>query len=502
MKHHGNQRFLKLFWSTLSVLLISQMSLAVDREIDIKKKHPRRRDTVLIRIKDGIDETQKSNLNAVFDRFEIEIVREIVGSGILELYIHQKKHPLEEIVSQEIFKSGLVEFAEPDYLVMPSYLPNDPNLSQQWQHQKMNSWGAWDLIKGGNREVLTAICDTGVLTTHPDLAPNLQLPGYNSADGSTNVAPVIGHGTFVAGMLAAAGDNAAGVAGVAYRVRLLPIRATNQTNGAAYFSDLVNCVQYAADHGVRVVNMSYGAGSSASIDYIAKYLRARGGLLFVAAGNSGADLGTGTPDFKSFLLVGATNNLDQRASFSSYGAALDLMAPGQSVYSTTTGNGYGSSSGTSFAAPAAAGAAALLFSINQNYTPDQVEQLLISTAKDLGAAGRDPQFGFGRVDVGAAVAKARGTTVNVPPVAKISGGPFTGFAPLTVNLDSSLSTDANGNLVQVQWTFGDSTPISIEKKPQHVYVNSGSYTLKLKVIDSLGSYDIQTVQVSVQAVSP
>jgi hypothetical protein len=83
-----------------------------------------------------------------------------------------------------------------------------------------------------------------------------------------------------------------------------------------------------------------------------------------------------------------------------------------------------------------------------------------------------------------------------------SGGPFTGFAPLTVNLDSSLSTDANGNLVQVQWTFGDSSPISIEKKPQHVYVNSGSYTLKLKVIDSLGSYDIQTVQVSVQAVSP
>ncbi len=269
---------------------------------------------------------------------------------------------------------------------------------------------AWDLTVG-SPSVIVAVCDTGVDSSHPDLAPNLLLPGYNSVDGSTDTSPVMWHGTAVAGCIGAVGNNGLGVAGVNWNVSILPVRVSNRSDGAAYLSDMADGITWAADQGARVVNVSYDASSSAAVDYAGQYLLGSGGILFIAAGNSGVDTSAVCPASPNSMVVGATTSSDALASWSNYGAGVDLVAPGSGIYTTYAGGGYASVSGTSFASPIAAGVAALVFAENPSLGPSQVMDILCSTCTDLGASGPDDTFGYGRVDAAAAVAVAaqRGT---------------------------------------------------------------------------------------------
>jgi thermitase len=214
--------------------------------------------------------------------------------------------------------------------------------------------------------------------------------------------PVASHGTAVAGVIAAR-DNGVGVVGIAPRVRILPVRVTNSSNGSAYLSDLAACVRYAGDHGARVVNVSYSGAESNSIDAAATYARNKGTLLFMAAGNSGVDISS-FPAYPSFLTVGATTSKDERSSFSNYGKAVDLVAPGSSILTTVPGKAYSYMSGTSFSSPLIAGVAALIFSVRPDLKPKDVEAILRQTAVNIGDAF---YFGSGRVSAAGAVALAR-----------------------------------------------------------------------------------------------
>ncbi|MFC1806098.1 S8 family serine peptidase, partial [Planctomycetota bacterium] len=361
---------------------------------------------VLYKVEPGATPAQLGALNAVVRGRGLTKVRKLKGLGIDVARIGRGAA---KDVCAELVATGAVAFAEPDALVEPVAVPNDPLYGSQWQHPKINSPGAWDTTTG-SQTILAAVCDTGVESTHEDLAANLQLPGYNSADGTTNSEPIHWHGTSVAGCIGAVGNNGKGVAGVSWNVKILPIRITNRGDGLAFVSDAADAIRYAADHGAKVANLSYLMAGYSSIASAGQYLRDRGGLLFVAAGNDNQD--PGWTDFASFVCVGSTDQNDNRSSFSNYGAYIDCVAPGSSVLSTYTLDRYATVSGTSFSSPITAGLATLIYALNPSYTPTEVENFILNTCVDLGDPGDDNTFGHGRINAAAAVAAAANTTPN------------------------------------------------------------------------------------------
>jgi thermitase len=455
-------------------------------------KQPRRPGAVLYKIREGAAPNELKALNGILNSLGASNRKYMRKIGV-SLDVYTKENIDEEAVCRMLLKTGAVEFAEPDYLVKPGLTPNDPYYQSQWQHKNINSPTAWD-ITTGSREVIVAVCDTGISSNHPDLAPNLILPGYNSEDGSTNTEPIYNHGTGVAGCTGAVGNNAAGVSGVAWNVAILPIRITNRTDGAASLSAAAEGIRYAADRGSRVVNLSYRMAGYSTIDTAAKYLRNKGGLLFVAAGNDGTD--PGWPDFPSFISVGATTSSDTKAQWSNYGTYIDIVAPGSSVYSTTGTSSYGSMSGTSFASPIAAGVAALVFSMNPSLTPDQVESFIFGACKDLGTTGDDNSYGHGLVDAARTLVLAGATGNNYAPVAHVTVFPDAGQAPIEVAVDASESYDPDGEIITYHWDFGDGTTASgIDAK--HTYTTEGTHTITLTVTDIMGAVSRATAHVEV-----
>jgi thermitase len=344
-----------------------------------------------------------------------------------------------------------IKFAELDKRVEIGSTTNDPYLGSEWHISKIGADTAWDKSQGSG--VTIAILDSGVDGTHPDLAPHM-VPGYNIYDNNTNTADVCGHGTKVAGAAAAAANNATGVAGVAGQAKIMPVRIAyvDPTYGCyAYLSTIASGITWAADHGARVVNVSYASlPSSSSVISAGNYLKSKGGLLFVSAGNYNRDEGF-TPT-TSMIAVSATDSTDARASFSSYGNFVSLSAPGAGIYSTVQGGGYGAVSGTSFSSPVAAGVAALMMAANPSLDGSKIESLLYSTAVDLGTAGRDPYFGYGRVNAAAAVAAAAGSATAPAP------SPDT-TAPTVAITSPSASSTVSGS-VAVNVSASDNVGVS------------------------------------------
>ena len=313
----------------------------------------------------------------------------------------------------------------PIYRYRPAIVPTDTYFDEQYHHVVIGSPSAWDVTRGSYTMPI-AILDTGVNAEHPDLKSKM-LPGWNFHNNNANTADVHGHGTAVAGTAAAIGDNAVGVAGVAWQNPILPVSIAG-ADGFARSDEMAAAVHWAADHGARVINISYGPlQGDALVSAAARYARLHGALTFVAGSNEGVR--SNEPQDPSILFVAATDRNDARASFSTFGPSIRLAAPGVNIGTTSLGSPYAFYSGTSFSAPLAAGAAALVWSVNPALTADQVESILLATARDLGTPGRDEQFGAGRLDVAAAVRAAAATRAVIPVIAPHPTPPPT---PVTV----------------------------------------------------------------------
>ena len=301
------------------------------------------------------------------------------------------------------------KFVELDRRVKVSYAVNDPYSGSEWHLTQIGAPTAWNTTQGSG--VTIAILDSGVDATHPDLQANL-VAGYNTYDGNTDTSDVCGHGTAVAGTAAARSDNGQGVAGVAGQAKIMPMRIAynDASNGCyAYYSTIASGLTWAADHGARIANISYsGVAGSAAIQSAANYMKSKGGLVFVAAGNAG--INENIAPTTSMIAVSATDSTDTKTSWSSYGSYVALAAPGAGIWTTSKGGIYQAWNGTSFASPVAAGVAALVMAARPDLTAAQVESLLESTARDLGGAGRDTLYGYGRVNAAAAVQAA----LNMP----------------------------------------------------------------------------------------
>lgn len=317
----------------------------------------------------------------------------------------------EAAVAAQLARNPLIKFAELDRRVRSTMAVNDPYIGSEWHIARIGADLAWNTTQGVG--VTIAILDSGVDVAHPDLKANI-VAGYNLYDNNADVTDVCGHGTAVAGSAGATSNNGVGVAGVAGEARIMPVRIAyfdSAANGCyAYYSTVASGITYAADHGARVANASYGglAGSSAVLS-AAQYMKNKGGLVFVSAGNNGVD--EGIAPTTAMIVISATDGSDNRTSWSSYGNFVSLAAPGAGIYTTSRGGVYQAWNGTSFSSPVAAGVAALMMSAQPALDGAKIEQLMFSTAVDLGAAGRDPLFGYGRVDADAGVRAAAATVI-------------------------------------------------------------------------------------------
>lgn len=294
-----------------------------------------------------------------------------------------------------------VEYAEPNYIAELAYEPNDPyyTYGYQWSLRKIEAPLAWD-ISAGSPEVIVAVVDSGVATDHPDLKDKL-VPGYNFVANSENVSDDLGHGTFVAGVIAAGTDNSIGIASVSFRTRIMPVKVLN-SKGYAKYSDVAKGIIYAADHGAKVINLSLGGyASSYSLQSAVNYAWQRGAVVVAAAGNNNTSRPFYPAACTNVIAVSATDRNDVKASFSNYGSYISVAAPGVGIYSTywcRGANYYASMSGTSAATAHVSGVAALLFSQDGTRSNAVVRSLIEGTADDLGDPGWDRYYGHGRVN--------------------------------------------------------------------------------------------------------
>jgi hypothetical protein len=281
----------------------------------------------------------------------------------------------------------------------------DPLLDQQWGLTAIGAPSVWSVTRGAG--ITVAVIDSGS-GPHPDLDANLD--AGRTMFGSIDSVGVLdidnaGHGSHVAGIIAAVANNAIGGSGVAPQSRILPIRVLD-AQGSGDSKDVSKAVRYAVDSGTKVINLSLGgATESTSLTTAIQYAVDRNVLVVAAAGNGAADSPPKWPAASDLALaVTAVDRNNSVTSFDQRGDYIDLAAPGASILSTAS-NDYKIQSGTSMAAAFVTGAAALLFAAQPSITAAQVRDVLQRTATDIGTPGRDTTFGYGLINLVAAFAE-------------------------------------------------------------------------------------------------
>jgi hypothetical protein len=309
-------------------------------------------------------------------------------------------------------RADLVRAAEPEGEQVAEMAPNDPLYRAfQWNLRRIGAEQAWDL-RPSSADVIVAVLDTGVDLTHPDLRPNLLLElGYDFLNETGRPQDDESHGTAVAGIIGAIGNNREGVTGISWKVKLLPIKALNN-QGRGPDSAMVKAILYATDNGAQVINISStGSRYSAALETAVQYAQDKGALVVAAAGNTGdQDNAVNYPAaFGGVLAVAAVDDHDQLAAFSQRQQYVALAAPGVDVASTAwagAGRGmYASQSGTSIAAPHVSGAAALLLGMRPDMTAADVFDTLRASADHVNST--EQGYGAGILNVAHAISLAR-----------------------------------------------------------------------------------------------
>lgn len=405
-------------------------------------------------------------------------------------------------VIRALGRNPKIEFAEPDYLVPSAAVPNDPWFPYQWHLPKIQANTAWDLTTGSSA-VTIAILDSGVNPAHPDLAP-LMVPGWNFINNNSDTQDANGHGTAVAGCASAVTGNGAGVSGTSWHCKLMPIRVAD-AYGMAVSSAIASGLTLAADQGCRVANVSFEVNGIASISAAAAYFMSKGGVVVAGAGNASFEYTNA--DDPNVVLVSGTDRNDLLASMSNRGTPVDLCAPAVEVMTTGRDNNYVYGSGTSFSAPVVASVAGLIFSANPQLGAAQAVQILKQSADDLGAAGWDGNFGWGRVNARRAVELALATAGDaVPPAASVTSpaGGTTVAGTVTVQTASSDNIGVVKVELYVDAALADSrTALPAAFTWDTRLWADGAHTLQVRAYDAAGNVGVSSViGVTVQNTAP
>jgi len=460
-----------------------------------------------------------------------KVEKDFSSGGVAGLQVVQLPNGTDVQSAVKIYESNPdVLYAEPDYVIsiLPDQtgtiindvnsapilsIPNDAFFSDQWSFHNtgqtmgtsgadIDAPGAWTISTGSN-SVVVAVIDTGVLYTHSDLSANIwnntgEIMG-NGIDDDLNgyIDDVRGwdfvnkdndpiddqkHGTHVSGIIGAVGNNAIGVAGVNWHVKIMPLKAFNQ-NGQGVTSDAIEAIKYANANGASIISNSWGGPEYS--EALKDAIDASPAVVVCAAGNDyGNDndihpLYPASYNSTNIISVAATDHNDLLASFSNFGlSSVDLAAPGTDIWSTYLDGNYTYMSGTSMATPHVSGVAALVKSVNQSLTSAQIKNIILSTV-DVKSSLSGKVNTSGRLNAYRAVV----ATPPAPPLADFTGNTRSGTAPLTVAF-----TDLSANLPTTWlWAFGDGSIINATvRNPVHTYVSGGNFTVSLNVTNAGG----------------
>jgi thermitase len=388
---------------------------------------------LLVKFQDGV---AASSVTEALDRYNATYLRTLLD-GKVQLWQVPEGQELD--IAASLAAEPNIEYAEPNYRYYAVNTPNDPDFGKQWGHTLMHSTAAWDVTTGSS-SITIAIIDTGIDPSHPDLSGKI-VAGYDFYDNDSDPTDTNGHGTHVSGISAAVTNNGVGGAGMDWNARIMPIRVLG-TTGSGYTSDIVDGINWAYQHGAKVLNMSLGGPSySSSMQAAINAAHGAGSLVVAAMGNDNTSTPSYPAAYDNVLAVAAVGPSDTKSSFSNYGSHCDVAAPGgdmsyyhdpAGIYSTmptypvylTTVYSYYENydylNGTSQASPYVAGLAALIWAAQPGLTPDEVQTLIEDTADDLGTPGWDQYYGYGRVNAQAALQQAG--PPEAPTIAPISNG--------------------------------------------------------------------------------
>lgn len=293
-------------------------------------------------------------------------------------------------------------YAEPNYLLLPNRRPNDPYYREyQWNLPLIGMEQSWDISRGSS-DVVVAVVDTGIDLRHPEFAGKL-VDGYNVLEDNNVPQDDNGHGTHVAGVIAAKTNNADGIAGMSWNGKLMPIKAIG-ADGAGSAFDIAQGIYWATDHGADVINLSVGNyTSSAALKEACRYAFDHNVVLVAASGNDATNQPSYPAAYEEVMSVAAVDHNRQRADFSNFGDYVDVAAPGVDIPSTYIHSDYAALSGTSMACPHVAALASLIRSVSSHLKNTEVMQIIRQSSVDLGPPGKDKLYGFGMIDVNAAL---------------------------------------------------------------------------------------------------
>jgi thermitase len=341
--------------------------------------------------------TSRSRIDECFQRIEAQVLDEIEVLNTFVLV--DESGELASTFYQVLDCAGAL-YVEPNFFLQAAdIIPNDPNWGIQYGLVNIRAPQGWDLSTGSST-VTIAIVDSGVDLGHPDLAGKL-VAGHDFVNNDSSPQDDYGHGTHVAGIAAAVSNNGAGIAGVSWGARIMPVKVLD-FKGNGTFADTAAGVVWAVDHGAQIINLSLGADNNSSIlEDAVNYAQGKGAIVIAAAGNAGSNSVLYPARYPSVIAVAKTNSANNWDG-SNYGPEIDLAAPGAQIYSTVIG-GYDYKSGSSMSTGFVSGLAAVLMSVPGNSAPGAIEYQMESTALDIEFNGWDEYTGAGLIQMDAAV---------------------------------------------------------------------------------------------------
>ena len=293
-----------------------------------------------------------NGMDTITDPVAVELAK--IGVTILEV-----PADLVDQTRAELKKDPGVTFVESDGMIQAlDVFPNDPGFPAQYALINIHAPQGW-AVSTGSTMVTIAVIDSGVDLSHPDLVDKI-LQGYDFIENDPTPQDEYGHGTHVSGIAAASTNNGSGVSGVSWGAQILPVRVLD-SHGNGDYATLAAGIIWAVDHGAQILNLSLGGiNPNTTLLKAVNYAYDRGVLVIAASGNDGSGNLRYPARYPVVVAVGSTNSLNQRSGYSNYGSGLDLVAPGESIYSSDPG-GYAYRTGTSMSAPFVSGLAAILW---------------------------------------------------------------------------------------------------------------------------------------------
>ncbi|MFC7062317.1 S8 family serine peptidase [Halobacillus seohaensis] len=353
--------------------------------INLEKVHNRQ---ILIKVKSGAD-----FLSSDYGVEKLEVSERLTNQNYALVRVPNDVDFDQKL--REFRQLSSLETADPDYFSETSYIPSDDLYDEQWQFNNLNMEKAWDVTRG-SPDTVVAVLDSGVNSNHSDLAGRV-LPGYDFVNNDNDASDDNGHGTHIAGLIAANSDDS-GISGIDHYTKVLPVKVMGQ-DGRGSMENIIDGILYAIDQGVDVINMSYGTyQKSQAIEDALWQAYDQGITLVAAAGNEGTDKWSYPASYTPVISVAATGPSDYITDFSNYGSWIDITAPGTNLISTDYQGGYRSGDGTSYSAPLISGIASLIKSKHPEWQPSQVEWMLQQSAKTWNGSEWHSYGGYGTVD--------------------------------------------------------------------------------------------------------